>query len=188
MNSKICRSLNVPGSLSSPFTQRYFGFVDLLRHERPFEPGRETRPAASAQVRLLHLVGDLVGFHAEGLAQHRIAAVRLVDVDAVDIREWEEAGEVPWSLQLVQDLVHLGGVEVFVVFVADLHHGRRAARAEALRFDQREPFWSGVVSPTLMCSRSSICFRMRSLLRSMQETFVQTSILCLPTGFRLNIV
>src|SRR4029077_14069482 len=32
----------------------------LLWHERPFQPGRETRPAAAAQARGLHLIDDPV--------------------------------------------------------------------------------------------------------------------------------
>src|ERR1700719_1146625 len=43
----------------------------FLRHERPFQAGRETRPAAAAQARGLHLVDDPVA----ALVDDRLGAV-----------------------------------------------------------------------------------------------------------------
>ena len=43
----------------------------FLRHERPFQPGRESRPAAAAQARGLHLVDDPVA----ALVDDRLGAV-----------------------------------------------------------------------------------------------------------------
>src|SRR3984957_213997 len=43
----------------------------FLRHERPFQPGREARPAATAQARGLHLVDDSVA----ALVDDRLGAV-----------------------------------------------------------------------------------------------------------------
>ncbi len=48
----------------------------LLGHERPLHAGRKSRAAAAAQVRLLHLVDDGVGRHAERFLQ-RLVAVEL---------------------------------------------------------------------------------------------------------------
>ena len=45
--------------------------VDGLRHERPFEPGREARPAAAAQARGLHFRNDPVA----ALVDQRLRAV-----------------------------------------------------------------------------------------------------------------
>ena len=65
----------------------------LLRHERPFQPGREACSAPPAQIGLLHLVGDLLRLHAQRFAEHLVAAVRLVDVDAVEVRDVGENAE-----------------------------------------------------------------------------------------------
>src|SRR6202035_4855744 len=43
----------------------------FLRHERPFQPGRETRPAAAAKARGLHLIDDPVA----ALVDDRLGAV-----------------------------------------------------------------------------------------------------------------
>jgi len=66
--------------------------VAFLRHEGPFQPGREPCPAAAAQARRLHLVDDPVTALFEDLlgavpvaARHRTLQ-RLV-IDAIDIGE-----------------------------------------------------------------------------------------------------
>src|SRR5262245_55325830 len=66
--------------------------VGLLGHERPFQPGRESGAAASAQPRRLHLVDDPIAT----LLQNRLGAVpraarpRALEtpvVEPVEIRE-----------------------------------------------------------------------------------------------------
>ena len=66
--------------------------ADLLRHERPFEAGREARPAAAAQPRFLHLLDDRVAALLQdrlgavpGAARARALQARIVQ--AVEVRE-----------------------------------------------------------------------------------------------------
>ena len=55
----MSRSLQVPGSDSSALIDEVVRApVGLLRHERPFEAGREAGAAAAAQARGLHLLDD----------------------------------------------------------------------------------------------------------------------------------
>ena len=66
--------------------------VRLLRHERPFQPGRKSRAAAAAQARGLHLVDDRVAalFHDRLGAVPGAARARAVEapiVMAVEIFE-----------------------------------------------------------------------------------------------------
>ena len=68
----ISRSLQVPGSDFVGIDHEIMRpLVDLLGHERPFEPGREAGAAAAAQARLLHLVDDGVA----ALFEDRLGAV-----------------------------------------------------------------------------------------------------------------
>ena len=53
--SKISRSLQVPGSLSSPLHRMYFGFADCLGTNDHFIPVLNPGAAASAQAGILHL-------------------------------------------------------------------------------------------------------------------------------------
>src|SRR5262249_9196507 len=66
----------------------------LLRQEAPLHAGREARAAATAQVRGLHHLGDLLRLElAEGLPRRRVAAVLEIDVDPAEPRDVAAAEE-----------------------------------------------------------------------------------------------
>ena len=81
--SKIRRSLQVPGSLSSPLHRTYFGLARLLGHERPLHAGRKARAAASAQIGGLHLSDDAIRAHFEGLSCRLVSVQFDVAIDIV---------------------------------------------------------------------------------------------------------
>ncbi len=72
--SKIRRSLQVPGSLSSPLHSTYFGFADCLGTNDHFMPVGKSGAAAAAQFEVLDLVDDGVRLHGERLL-HGLVAV-----------------------------------------------------------------------------------------------------------------
>ena len=154
--SKMRRSLQVPGSDSSPLTRTYFGFADCFGHERPLEAGGEACAAAAAQVRGFHLVDDAFGAQREGLARGLVAAqldvavdVRRAlaeavgdDGDAVGMggerRHYFSRPAFGFSAVVVEDLVHGFGRQVLVEVVIDLRSRGPGAGADALDFFQRK--------------------------------------------------
>src|SRR6266851_2259699 len=71
--SKISRSLQVPGSLSSPLHKTYFGFGACLGTNDHFSPVLNPAPA---QAGILHLSNDRIRPHAQGLL-HRPVTLQL---------------------------------------------------------------------------------------------------------------
>ena len=87
------RSLEVPGSLSSPLARMYLGLLRILGNEAPLHSGGETCAAAAAQSRFFNFVDDLIGRHLlQGFFERLIAIVSHVDVDFVRICGFRNAG------------------------------------------------------------------------------------------------
>src|SRR5665213_1999973 len=65
----------------------------LFRYEAPLQAGGETRAAAPAQARGLHLVDDFFRRHAEGFFESLVAIGREIGPDRVRVRHAEPARE-----------------------------------------------------------------------------------------------
>jgi hypothetical protein len=108
----ISRSLQVPGSDSSALTDEIArpAVGGFLGHERPFQAGREARPAAPAQARGLHLGDDPVAALVDDRlgAVPRATAARALQppiVEAVEVLEdailvVEHDLKLPWDQRL----------------------------------------------------------------------------------------
>ncbi len=55
----------------------------LLRHERPFQAGREACATPSAKTGFFYFVGYFFRLHTERFAKRLVSAVRLVDIEFV---------------------------------------------------------------------------------------------------------
>ena len=71
----------------------------VLRDEAPLDAGRKRRAAASAQIRVLDLVDNLLGLHLEQrLAQRLVAAVADVHVELAKVRDIQPASQYPFHV------------------------------------------------------------------------------------------
>ena len=87
------RSLQVPGSLSSALHRIYLGLARILGNETPLHAGGKTRAAASAQIRFLDFIDDLLGSQFLKRAFHAfVAIVRDIDFQFVRILHAETVG------------------------------------------------------------------------------------------------
>lgn len=58
----------------------------ILGDEAPFDPCRETGPAAAPQAGGLHLGDHLFGSHGQGLAERLVSAMRQIGADLFRVR------------------------------------------------------------------------------------------------------
>ena len=133
---------------------RFFG------DETPLHAGREACAAASAQIRFLHFVDDLVGRHLlQRFFERLIAVVLEVDVDFIGIGNSETAANhdnlggmslvngarnygyrlrALALLELLEDRVDFRRVEILVIVVIDLNRRRAGAGADTFDFFERK--------------------------------------------------
>ena len=146
------RSLQVPGSLSSAFTTMYFGLGEVRGTKLHFMPGGKARAAASAQVRDLHFLDDLLRLHPErpsrtpcsrrspdryrcdaefGRPKRRVSTLTSSGLRFVI---QHRLLDLP---QAVEQPVQFLRRHVVVEIVIHLHRRRPRARADALHFFER---------------------------------------------------
>src|SRR5690606_18127117 len=129
------------------------GLAGVLRHEGPLHAGREARPATAAETRLLDGVDDLLGRHAQRLAQSRVAAALHVGLEPSLLRITEVLADdadlavrhvrighlfLTLALQMREDLRDLDRRHVLEVLRVDLDARGEAAARQALRLDDGE--------------------------------------------------
>ena len=116
--------------------------LGVLGDEGPFEPAREASAAAAAQVGLLDLVDNFRRLEAERLLERLIAAGREIGLYFHDIifeeYVFHRLVRQPAVPQLFQQGVELSFVQLLEIFLVDLHHGGRAAGAQAFHGGEGE--------------------------------------------------
>ena len=181
---------------------RVDGDVDRLRDlvgrrdEARLAAGREERAAAAAQVRLDHLLDHGLRILGARLLELRVAADRAVRLEAaerlaLEAREDERRpfGDADGRLthwELRDDRRHVLRRHRLPIDVVDGDDRRRRAAAEALDRAQRDLAVLASSRRALMPSASSNASSTACALTSPQQTFVQTSIVCRPTGSSWN--
>ena len=189
------RSLQVPGSLSSPLARMYLGFAGFLGNEAPLHTGRKAGSAAPAQIGFLHFVDDLLGRHLLERFFERLIALGLqIDIDAAGIAHTEALADYRnfggRAVVYRAEVTGAGGgclpacncsrrasifsrIEIFVEIVIHLDSRRACAGANAFDFLERK---GAGLRDFLVADAQPLLHVLEKSLppRSMQEMLVQT--------------
>ena len=151
LDSKICRSLNVPGSLSSPLTQRYFGLSVFFGMNVHFSPVGKHAPPRPRRLDFFTSSVTSSGFIPSALPEHAGSRRWPRRRRSCGGRGCSGGGAVPWSLQPFQDRVDsLLRIQVLVVSspictIGAVPQDPRHSASTSVNLP------SGVVSPTSIC-------------------------------------